>query len=241
MSRGSGRNDGSHPGGNVKEWADAADAQNEKRGDTQDNEFSEKNGDFTDTRQDKQREGSAVSGPFNGTGPAGGKNASRLGGIDERLNTGISNTSTVKGNGGLAPLNTNLNNNGTARGTSPGRTTFVDQVPPSAGGAGANGNSPHPLIANPLASPAGGPFSPGAGAQFGSTKTRRRRGTTRSRKGLDTWKASDDVLTREEAESLLELVQGSLVCFPYDWLKQVEENSNWLYQVDQVAPLQIYD
>ena len=35
------------------------------------------------------------------------------------------------------------------------------------------------------------------------------------------------------------LVQGNLVVFPYDWLVKEELNSNWLYQVDQVAPLQI--
>ena len=74
--------------------------------------------------------------------------------------------------------------------------------------------------------------------QFGSTRQRRRRGTTRSRKGFS---ASDDLLTREEAESLLELVQGSLVVFPTEWLRREEEGSNWLYQVDMVAPLQIYD
>jgi hypothetical protein len=45
--------------------------------------------------------------------------------------------------------------------------------------------------------------------------------------------------SREDAELLLSMVQGSLVQFPYDWLKAEEHNSNWLYQVDQVAPLQI--
>lgn len=228
-SRGS---DGSHPGGNVKQWADAADAQNKRRGDTQDNEMSEKNSDFTDTRQDKQRKASAASGGFNSTGPAGDRNASGLGGIDARLNTGVSSGSTA--NGGLAPINTNLDGNGSTRGTSPsGRTTFADQLPPS---SAAPGNSPHPSQ-NPN-SPS--PFNPTATAQFGSQsgRARRRRATTRSRRG---WSASDDLLTREEAESLLELVQGSLVTFPYEWLKKEEEGSNWLYQVDQVAPLQIYN
>ncbi|OBT52063.1 hypothetical protein VE04_08911 [Pseudogymnoascus sp. 24MN13] len=46
---------------------------------------------------------------------------------------------------------------------------------------------------------------------------------------------------RREALSMLELVQGNLVVFPTEWLKSEEHNSNWLYQVDQVAPLQIYD
>lgn len=65
---------------------------------------------------------------------------------------------------------------------------------------------------------------------------RRRRGTTKSRKGFS---ASDDLISKEDAELLLSMVQGSLVMFPYDWLKAEEHNSNWLYQVDQVAPLQI--
>jgi phospholipase D1/2 len=69
----------------------------------------------------------------------------------------------------------------------------------------------------------------------GSVK-RRRRATTKSRKGFS---ASDDLISREDAELLLSMVQGSLVVFPYDWLKAEEHNSNWLYQVDQVAPLQI--
>lgn len=72
-------------------------------------------------------------------------------------------------------------------------------------------------------------------ANQGSVK-RRRRATTKSRKGFS---ASDDLMSREDAELLLSMVQGSLVVFPYDWLKAEEHNSNWLYQVDQVAPLQI--
>lgn len=226
ISRGSGG--GGEPEGNIKEWADAADAQNEKRGDTHDSQMSEKNSDFTDTRAAKARKASAVSG--NTTGPVGDRNASGLGGINERLNTaGTATTGASGGNGGLAPLNTNLNANGSTRGTSPsGRTTFADQIPPSGGGNG--GTSPAANLTCPL--------STTGTHQFGSTKTRRRRGTTKSRKGFS---ASDDLLTREEAESLLDLVQGSLVVFPTEWLRREEEGSNWLYQVDMVAPLQIYD
>jgi len=70
----------------------------------------------------------------------------------------------------------------------------------------------------------------------GSVK-RRRRGTTKgSRKGF---LASDDMLSKDTIEELLGLIQGHLVVFPYDWLLKEEMNSNWLYQVDQVAPLQI--
>jgi phospholipase D1/2 len=70
----------------------------------------------------------------------------------------------------------------------------------------------------------------------GSVK-RRRRGTTKSsRRGFS---ASDDLLSMADTEELLSMVQGNLVVFPYDWLVKEELNSNWLYQVDQVAPLQI--
>ncbi|RKF73707.1 Phospholipase D1 [Golovinomyces cichoracearum] len=70
------------------------------------------------------------------------------------------------------------------------------------------------------------------------TNRRRRRTTKGSRK---TFSASDDLLSIADCEELLSLVQGNLVSFPYDWLVKEELNSNWLYQVDQVAPLQIYD
>lgn len=73
-------------------------------------------------------------------------------------------------------------------------------------------------------------------ANFGSQRRRRRATTTRSRKGFS---ASDDLISKADAEALLSMVQGSLVIFPNDWLKAEEHNSNWLYQVDMVAPLQI--
>jgi phospholipase D1/2 len=73
-------------------------------------------------------------------------------------------------------------------------------------------------------------------ANTGSQKKRRRGTTKGSRKGFS---ASDDLPSRADAEELLGLVQGHLVVFPYDWLIKEELNSNWLYQVDQVAPLQI--
>jgi phospholipase D1/2 len=66
---------------------------------------------------------------------------------------------------------------------------------------------------------------------------KRRRGTTKgSRKGFA---ASDGLLSSQDVDELLSMVQGHLVVFPYDWLIKEELNSNWLYQVDQVAPLQI--
>ncbi|CCU81533.1 phospholipase D1/Phospholipase D/PLD1/SPO14 [Blumeria hordei DH14] len=70
------------------------------------------------------------------------------------------------------------------------------------------------------------------------TSKRRRRTTKGSRK---TFSASEELMSVADCEELLSLVQGTLVNFPYDWLVKEELNSNWLYQVDQVAPLQIYD
>lgn len=70
----------------------------------------------------------------------------------------------------------------------------------------------------------------------GSQKRRRRATTRGSRRGFT---APDELLTRDEAEELLNLTQGTLVQFPYDWLVVEEANGNWLFQVDQVAPLAI--
>ncbi|PQE05717.1 phospholipase D protein [Rutstroemia sp. NJR-2017a BVV2] len=70
----------------------------------------------------------------------------------------------------------------------------------------------------------------------GSVKKRRRGTTKGSRKGFS---GSDDLLSNSDVEDLLSMIQGHLVAFPYDWLVKEELNSNWLYQVDQVAPLQI--
>ena len=47
------------------------------------------------------------------------------------------------------------------------------------------------------------------------TAKRRRRGTTRSSRR--DFSASDDILSVEEAEELLGMVQGQLVVWPYDW------------------------
>lgn len=94
------------------------------------------------------------------------------------------------------------------------KTTFSSNIPPEKGEKGEKN------------------ISSNQGSQ-----RKRRRGTTKgSRKGFS---ASDDLLSRADAEELLSLVQGHLVNFPYDWLVREELNSNWLYQVDQVAPLQI--
>ncbi|CEJ81882.1 Putative Phospholipase D [[Torrubiella] hemipterigena] len=67
---------------------------------------------------------------------------------------------------------------------------------------------------------------------------RRRRATTR---GSKRWSTSEEMPNRAEAEELLKMVQGNLVQFPYDWLITEDQNGNWGYQVDGVAPLAIYN
>ncbi|KAM0282263.1 hypothetical protein ACHAQH_003127 [Verticillium albo-atrum] len=69
----------------------------------------------------------------------------------------------------------------------------------------------------------------------GSVRRRRRATTKGSRRGG----TPEDVLPVAEAEELLNLIQGHLVQFPYDWLATEEQNGNWGFQVDGVAPLQI--
>lgn len=71
--------------------------------------------------------------------------------------------------------------------------------------------------------------------QTGSIKKRRRGTTKTSRRGI----TIEDMPSRADAEELLKLVQGNLVQFPYDWLLTEEQNGNWGYQVDGVAPLAI--
>jgi len=70
----------------------------------------------------------------------------------------------------------------------------------------------------------------------GSQK-RRKRATTKT----STRPYIEEVLGGEEAEELLKLVQGHLVQWPYDWLEKEERGGNWLYSIDQLAPLEIYD
>ncbi len=79
--------------------------------------------------------------------------------------------------------------------------------------------------------------STGINGNSGSVKKRRRATTRGSRRGFQG--STDELLSRTDAEGLLQLMQGQLVQFPYDWLLVEEGNGNWLYQVDQVAPLQI--
>ncbi|KAI9725434.1 MAG: Phospholipase D1 [Chrysothrix sp. TS-e1954] len=66
---------------------------------------------------------------------------------------------------------------------------------------------------------------------------RRRRRTTIKSGG--TLRGSEPLIDSAAAEQLLNLVQGHLVVFPYDWLVNEERGSKWLYPVDQMAPMEI--
>lgn len=67
----------------------------------------------------------------------------------------------------------------------------------------------------------------------------RRRGTTKSSTRQFHANDADTLLSKEDAKQLLELVQGHLVVWPYEWLEKEENGGGWLYAVDQIAPLEI--
>ena len=76
----------------------------------------------------------------------------------------------------------------------------------------------------------------GQQGNMGSQK-RRRRATTRSSKRE--FRGSDDLLSSQDAEELLNKIQGHLVVWPYHWLIQEEKGGGWLYNLDILAPLEI--
>jgi phospholipase D1/2 len=72
-----------------------------------------------------------------------------------------------------------------------------------------------------------------------NTKRSRRRATTKSSNKQFNATDADIMLDKEDAKHLLELVQGHIVLWPYDWLESEERGGGWLYNVDQIAPLEI--
>ncbi|RPA72542.1 phospholipase D [Ascobolus immersus RN42] len=70
--------------------------------------------------------------------------------------------------------------------------------------------------------------------------TRRRRGTTKSSR-REFVAATAEVMEKEVAEEALERVVGHLVVWPTEWLVKEEEGGTWLYSIDQLAPLEIYN
>ncbi|KAI9747288.1 MAG: Phospholipase D1 [Lichina confinis] len=105
---------------------------------------------------------------------------------------------------------------------------------------GATVTSPTAVTSPITTTPTGTSFGAATTDALHKTSTsqkRRRRGTTRSSRR--DFLASDDVMDKAEAEELMELVQGHLVVWPYDWLLKEEQGGNWLYSIDQLAPLEI--
>ncbi|KAF1836502.1 phospholipase D1 [Decorospora gaudefroyi] len=74
-----------------------------------------------------------------------------------------------------------------------------------------------------------------------NTKRSRRRATTKSSTRQFHATDADIMLEKEDAKHLLDLIQGHLVLWPYDWLESEERGGGWLYNVDQIAPLEIYN
>ncbi|MCJ1471497.1 Phospholipase D1 [Lambiella insularis] len=72
-----------------------------------------------------------------------------------------------------------------------------------------------------------------------NSQKRRRRGMTRGSK--KEFRASDDMINTADAEELLKMVQGALVVWPSDWLVKEEQGGNFVYSIDQLAPLEIYN
>jgi phospholipase D1/2 len=73
----------------------------------------------------------------------------------------------------------------------------------------------------------------------GGSQRRRRRTTTRSIHRPFHADDADMLLEKKDAEELLKLVQGHLVAWPYDWLGDADEKGQFIYSVDQLAPLEI--
>ncbi|KAF2020230.1 phospholipase D [Aaosphaeria arxii CBS 175.79] len=73
-----------------------------------------------------------------------------------------------------------------------------------------------------------------------ASQRRRRRATTKSSTRAFNHTDEAMLLDKEDAKQLLELVQGHLVVWPYEWLEKEESGGGWLYTVDQIAPLEIY-
>ncbi|KAI9782641.1 MAG: Phospholipase D1 [Peltula sp. TS41687] len=71
------------------------------------------------------------------------------------------------------------------------------------------------------------------------TNSQRRRRRTITRSSRKEFLASDDLMDKADAEALMGMVQGHLVLWPYDWLEREEQGGNWLYSIDQLAPLEI--
>ncbi|ETN41383.1 uncharacterized protein HMPREF1541_03318 [Cyphellophora europaea CBS 101466] len=166
-----------------------------------------------------------------------------------RLETSASDSSKPNSSGGITDEKSNhipagdtavasVDGNKDATATAASRRDSISFAPLNSPQTNASGSSGEKIMAysdvlNHNMGVAGGPSTSAAGG----TQKRRRRATTRSSRRE--FSASDDILSVEEAEELLECVQGRLVAWPYDWLEKVEAGSNWLFSFDQISPIEI--
>jgi len=74
-----------------------------------------------------------------------------------------------------------------------------------------------------------------------SSQQQRVRRRTNTRSSKREFNASDAIIDKRHAEELLNMVQGRLVLWPYDWLEKEEQGGNWLYTLDQISPIEIYN
>ncbi|EWC48847.1 hypothetical protein DRE_00152 [Drechslerella stenobrocha 248] len=92
-------------------------------------------------------------------------------------------------------------------------------------------------VANQPGSMAGASVSTNSNvAPATSVRRRKRAGTRNSRRDFH---AGEETMDKDVAEELLSLIQGHLVVWPYEWLITEAEGGNWLYSIDQLAPIEL--
>lgn len=93
----------------------------------------------------------------------------------------------------------------------------------------------------PTVNPSKAPLRPSAS----STSARRRAMTgsaaSISGKPARKWGHFEHVLDAQVAEDMLQGITGHLVIFPTEWLNRELDSGNWNFQLDRIAPLEIYD
>ncbi|KAK6500323.1 Phospholipase D1 [Arthrobotrys musiformis] len=98
-----------------------------------------------------------------------------------------------------------------------------------------------PGTAGGLAPPGSALSGSATGSSVGPAASVRRRKRAGTRSSKREFHATDDVMDKDVAEELLSLVVGHLVVWPYDWLISEAEGGNWLYSIDQLAPIELYN
>ncbi|KAJ2901867.1 uncharacterized protein MKZ38_001300 [Zalerion maritima] len=82
-------------------------------------------------------------------------------------------------------------------------------------------------------------MAPSSTSNLGTMGTLRRRRRATTRGSRRDFTGHEEVLPKADAEDLLNMIQGHLVEFPYDWLYSEENKGAWLHGVDSMAPVAI--